>query len=190
MSGTLLFFSGCAALFGWDIHAPGLLSEDFSRAVQPIEKRVALYVDPNLLTYESKERGGKTADPQTYHVGEAFGPMMVEGFQDAFSEFIFLETQPTPQILRRYGITCAVAVRLKDFGNQVSWKGQAILLATEVVLFDGDLQELDRFEATGTSDARKVFAKKGGPEVNLNAAIESNVQASVHHLQDFLRTKT
>lgn len=110
--------------------------------------------------------------------------MLVEGFQTAFSEFIFLEAEPTPEILKRYQIPCLVAVRLKDFRNRVTWKGQAIAVTTESVIFDEDLRTLARFESQGVSDAKKVFAKKGGPEVNLNAALEECVAAIVQYLQD------
>ena len=80
-----------------------------------------------------------------------------------------------------------VSVRIKDFGNRVTWKGQAVALTTETVILDQNLKAIERFESTGSSDAQKVFAKKGGPQVNLNAAIENNVLATVQSIQDFLR---
>ena len=180
----LLFFAGCARLFGWDIHAPGILSENYARLIRPVDERIALYLPPEVLNFESKDKGSWSADPQTYHVGEAFGPMLVEGFQTGFSEFIFLETPPAPEILERYGIHRLALVRIRDFGNRVTWKGQALTFATEVVVFDSAMKEIDRFEAKGTSASEKIFAKKGGPEVNLNAALENNVRAVIQHLQD------
>ena len=191
LSGALtLSVTGCASIFGWDIHAPGILSDGFSKAVPPLSTRIALYLSPELLTYESKDRGGKTADPQIYHVGEALGPMLVEGFQDGFEEFIFMETEPTSQILKQYGIPYFVTVRIKNFKNHVTWHGQAVALSTETVVFNSNLKPVARFESQGTSDARKVFAKKGGPQVNLNAAIENNVLAIVQYLQDSIQKKT
>ncbi|MBI4358631.1 MAG: hypothetical protein HY584_04960 [Candidatus Omnitrophica bacterium] len=183
-------YSGCASIFGWDIHAPGILSEDFSKKVKPIPERVALYLPPELLAYVSHDRGGRTADPQTYHVGEALGPMLVEGFQAGFEEFILLETEPTSAILKRYGIPYLVTVRIKNFKNRVTWGGHAITVATEALVFDSDLKWLGRFESSGASDAEKVFAKKGGPQVNLNAALENNVLAIVEYLQDSMRRGT
>lgn len=177
------FQGGCARLFGWDIHAPGLLSSQFAQTIQPQEERIALYLEPGLLSYESKDRGGRTADPQTYHIGEALGPMLVEAFQASFQEFIFLETEPTPRILKRYGIPRVAVVRVKAFQNRVTWRGQEVALETETAVFDSDLHSLGRFEARGTSGAQGVFAKRGGPEVNLNAAIEANVLAIVQNLQ-------
>ena len=74
----MLLLAGCATIFGWDIHAPGVLSNNFFQKVSPVPERVALWMEPGLIPYISKDRGGKTADPQTYHVGEAFGPMLIE----------------------------------------------------------------------------------------------------------------
>lgn len=186
----LFFFQqGCARLFGWDIHAPGLLSQNFSRQVQPTPVRIALYFPPELLNYQSKDRGGKTADPQTYHVGEALSPMLIEGFQNAFAEFIFLEIEPTAEVMKQYAIPYIVAVQIKYFDNNVTWRGQAITLVTEALVLDSNLNIVGRFEARGTSDAQKVFSKKGGPQVNLNAAIENNVLAIVQYLQDSIRNK-
>ena len=177
----------CARLFGWEIHAPGMLSADYSRKIQPVSKRVALYLDPALLSYVSKERGGRFADPQTYHVGESLGPMLVEGVQEAFSEFLFFEIEPDAGMLERYGVDFLAVVGIRDFANRVTLKGQALSLGTEVIVYARDLTLRARYEARGTSDARKVFAKKGGPEVNLNAAIERNVLATVEYLQDLVR---
>lgn len=181
----LLFLTGCATLFGWKIHAPGLLSEEFSRKVQPVHERIALYLSPEVLAYESKNRGGRTADPQTYYIGESLGPMLVEGFQAGFSEFIFLETRPTSELMKHYAIPRAVVVRVKDFKNQVTLKGQTLNLVTETAVLDPDLHLVTRFESRGTSGAQKVFSKRGGPEVNLNAAIENNVLATLQELQDW-----
>ncbi len=181
--------AGCARLFGWDIHAPGILSQNFSYQVKPVPARLALYLPPALMSYQSKDRGGKTADPQTYHVGESLGPMLVEGFQNAFDEFIFLEFEPTPGIMKQYALPYLVVVQIKHFDNNVTWKGQGITLVTEAVVLDSDLNIAGRFEARGLSDAQKVFAKKGGPQVNLNAAIENNVLAIVQYLQDSIRSK-
>jgi len=178
---------GCASIFGWDIHAPGILSENFSQTVPPIHERIALYLPADLLEYKSYDRGGRTADPQTYHVGEAFGPMLVEAFQTGFDEFIFLETEPTSVILKQYGVQHLVLVRIKEFKNRVTWGSHAVGLTTETVVLDSSLNPLGRFEATGTSDAKKVFAKKGGPQVNLNAAIENNVLAIMQYLQDSIQ---
>lgn len=180
----ILFQSGCVRLFGWDIHAPGLLSQNFSEQVHPAKERIALYLSPELLTFKSVARGGRFADPQVYHVGEAFGPMLVEALQTGFEEFIFLEVEPTPDILKRYAIPYVVFVRITDFGNRVTLKGQAVAVRTETVVKDADLNLVARFESGGTSDAEKVFAKKGGPEVNLNAALENNARSIVQYLQD------
>lgn len=182
-----LFCAGCVRLFGWDIHAPGILSSDFAKQVAPVHERLALYLPKDILTYQSTERGGRLADPQIYHVGEAFGPMIVEAFQNGFDEFVLMETGPSADILKRYAIPHLVTVRIKEFKNRVTLKGQAVTLLTETVVFGSDLNVLARFESRGTSDARKVFAKKGGPEVNLNAAIERNVMAIVQYLQDFVK---
>lgn len=181
----LFLHTGCATIFGWKIHAPGLLSSGFEQKIKPVNERIALYLPPETLNYESRDRGGRLADPQTYYVGEALGPMFLEGFQAAFNELIFLETEPTPKIMARYAIPRLAMVRVKDFKNRVTLRGQGVMLVTETVVLDPDLKPLARFEARGASDARKVFAKRGGPEVNLNAAIENNVLAVVQQLQDW-----
>ena len=181
-------FAGCAAILGWDIHAPGVLSANFTNQIQTSPARIGLYIPPEVYPYQSKDRGSRTADPQTFHIGEAYAPMLVEGFQSAFEEFIFLETEPTSGILRQYAIPHLAVVRIKGFKNRVTWKGQSVSLVTETAVFDTNMNKLARCESRGTSDAQKVFAKKGGPEVNLNAAIENNVLAIVSYLQDSLRT--
>lgn len=183
-----LISSGCAALFGWDIHAPGILSARFLDEIQPVNQRIALYFEPELASFISTDKGGRFADPQTYHVGEALTPMLVEGFQQGFHEFILMETRPTPEIMRQYAIPHLAVVRVNDFGNRVTLKGQAIALITETAVLDQELNLLGKFESTGVSDAQKIFAKKGGPQVNLNAAIENNVKAIIEHIQDSLQT--
>lgn len=181
--------AGCATLFGWDIQAPGILSAGFYEKVNPSADRVALYLPDHVLNYESKDRGGTLADPQVYHVGHAFTSMVLEGFQHAFQEFIFMEVEPTTQMLLRYGIPYLAVIDIKDFGNRVTLKGQAVEVVTLVQVYDADLGLLGTFESRGSSDAQKVFAKKGGPEVNLNAAVENNIVATLHFLQDFLEER-
>ncbi len=178
----------CATLFGWDIHAPGILSSGFSQRVQPISSRVALYIDPSVWNYSSTDRGGRMADPQTFHIGEAYVPMLIEGFQESFEEFIFMEAEPDAAILQRYGINYLAVVKIKKFGNRVTMKGQAVQLVSETVVLNSELQPLAHFESSGISDAEKIFAKKGGPEVNLNAALENNILAIVEYLQDAIRS--
>ena len=185
---AFLLFSGCAALFGWDIHAPGILSESFVQNVQPSPHRVAFYLDPESWKAVSKNKGGFWADPQTYHVGEAFLPMVIEGFQNGFEEFVFLEVEPSAAILQQYGIEYAAMTKIMGLGNSVTLKGQALELRTRTAVYDTQMQLLGEFESRGLSDAKKVFAKKGGPEVNLNAAIENNILAMVQYIQDAIRT--
>ncbi|MBI4970492.1 MAG: hypothetical protein HZC17_01440 [Candidatus Omnitrophica bacterium] len=184
---SAIFLVGCARLFGWDIHAPGLLSSNFERQILPVHERVALYLPLESLKYVSTDKGDRLADPQVYHVGEAFGPMMVEGMQNAFDEFVMIETKPTPEIMKRYQIPYLMIVRIKQFRNHVTWHGQSVSLEAETVVYDSDLKQIAQFESRGTSDAKKVFAKKGGPEVNLNAAVEENVLSIVQYLQDSVR---
>ncbi len=184
----LPLLAGCATLFGWNIHAPGILSAQFAQEVPELDQRVALYLPPQLLTYKSTNRGGKFADPQTYYVGEAYAPMLIEGFQAAFKEFVLVEVEPTPDVLRQYGIPYLVVVGIKDLGNRVTLKGQAVALTTEAVVYDTNLNVLSYFESSGVSDAQKVFAKKGGPEVNLNAALERNIIAVLQYVQDGITT--
>lgn len=183
----LLLLTGCASIFGWDIHAPGLLSEGFTQSIQLSHERIALYFQKDLLNYVSKDRGGRTADPQTYHVGEAYGPMLIEAFQSAFDEFIFLEVEPSPDLLKQYAIPYLVVVRIKDFRNEVSWSGQGLSVTTETAIFDTSLNLIERFESKGSSDVKRVFSKKGGPQVNLNLAIENNIMSIVEHIQDVLK---
>ena len=151
---------------------------------------MALYLPDRVLTYTSKNRGGKFADPQTYHVGESFTPMVIEGFQQAFEEFIFLEAEPTPEILKKYKVPYLIIINVKDFGNDVTMKGQRVELTTEIQIYDHDAKLQKQYEARGSSDAQKIFAKKGGPQVNLNAAIENNIVVTIQFLQDFIRSKT
>lgn len=188
VSACLAMLTGCARLFGWELHAPGLLSESFYHEVTARPERVALYFPPDLIQYRSQDRGGALADPQLYHVGEALAPMLLEGFQVAFQELVFLEVEPTPDILKRYGIPHLVVVRVKEFANRVTRRGQRLALVTEALVLDENLTTVSRFEARGMSDARAVFRKKGGPEVNLNAAVERNVLAIIQYVQDGIRT--
>ena len=184
----VLLLQGCAALFGWDIHAPGILSADGAARIRPVPERVALYFGPELVRYESRARGSRTADPTTFHAGEAFAPILIEAFQSGFEEFVMMETDPTADILEQYGIKYLAVVRIRDFQNRMTWKGQALTLRTETAVLDSHLQPLARFESRGTSDAEKVFAKKGGPEVNLNAALENNAIGILQYLQDAIRS--
>lgn len=183
-----VFLCGCAALFGWDIHAPGMLSNNFEYRIKPMNERVALYLDPSVWDYISKNRGGKLADPQTYHVGEAYVPMIVEGFQNAFDEFIFMEAEPTPEMVKQYGIHYLAVIRINGLGNDVTMKGQGLSLNTETVVLGRDFQTVGHFVSTGSSEARKIFAKKGGPEVNLNAALENNIMSIIEYMQDSIQT--
>lgn len=188
---VLLLMAGCATLFGWDIHAPGILSENFNHTIQPMPQRMALYVDPELTRFVSKDKGSAMSDPQTYHVGEAFHPMLIEGFQQGFEEFIMLEVEPTRDVLKQYAIPYVAAVRMKGFDNR---KGkplnrQVITVATETLIYDSDLKVLAKFDSSGSSDSRKVFAKRGGPEVNLNAAIENDILSTVQFIQDWIRSE-
>jgi hypothetical protein len=184
--GTL---SGCATLFGWDIHAPALLSQRFYERVETAPQRLALYLDPALFKLISQNKGGRFADPQTYHIGEAYIPIVIEGFQRGFSEFILIEEEPTQQVLKQYAIPYLVYVRPKGFENDVSLKGQKVAFETETFIFDTDLTLLDRVLSSGKSDSKKVFVKKGGPQVNFNAALENNVESIVLYLQDAIKTQ-
>ena len=185
MAGALaLLTAGCAALFGWNIHAPGRLSQHYYRSVLPAKIRMGLYLPGEVLQYQSQNRGGRMADPQTYHVGEAFTPMVIEAFQQAFSEFVFFEAEPDPAMLRQYGISHLAVVQIRALKNRVTLKGQALQLETETRIYNSSLEPVMAFESIGSSDAEKVFSKRGGPEVNLNAAIENNVTAMVQYLQE------
>lgn len=188
MSAMSAALAGCATIYGWNIHAPGMLSANYAQAIKPMPARVGLYLEPEVYTFKSKNKGGWAADPQTYFIGEAYAPMVIEGFQSAFDEFILLEIEPTKDILSQYAIPYLAMVRMKDFGNRVTLKGQAVVIETETAVLDTQLNLLSKFESSGSSDAKKVFAKAGGPEVNLNAAIENNVLAIVQYLQDSIRS--
>ncbi len=183
----LFIFSGCATLFGWKIHAPGILSQGFYDQVKPESVRLGLHLPESLMRYVSNNRGGRFADPQTYFVGEAMTPMVIEGFQQGFGEFVYLEDEPTDLILKRYSIPYLVIIQVRDFLNKVTMKGQALELITDVQIFNPEGKLLQRFEARGASDAQKIFAKKGGPEVNLNAAIENNIRVTIQYVQDFIQ---
>ncbi len=187
---TTFLFSGCATIFGWNIHAPGVLSNRYYEQVKSAPQRIGLYLPDELIQFESKERGGRLADPQHYFIGESFAPMAIEGFQRAFEEFVLLEADPDSDILTRYQIPYLVTIKPESFKNRVTLKGQAVELKTRVTVFDSELRRVREFQATGSSDAQKVFAKKGGPEVNLNAAIENNITSTVQFVQDFLKEKS
>lgn len=184
-----LLSSGCAALFGWKIHAPGMLSGNFEQRITPVSQRIALYLEPSVFQFVSTDRGGKLADPTTFYIGEAFAPMILEGFQQAFDEFIYMEAEPTPALMRQYGIPLLAVVRITDFENTMTWKGQGVRLTTQTLVLNSDFNEVDRFESSGSSDVERVFAKKGGPEVNLNAAVEHNVTAIIQYVQDAVQSQ-
>lgn len=188
LAAFLLLTAGCAALFGWDIHAPGLMSQNYFMNVREHPARIALYLQPSAKNFISKERGGRFADPQTFHVGEAFAPMALEAFQHGFGEFIYLEAEPSAAILKQYGIPYLAVVSVEDLNNKVTMKGQAVEIVSKMEIYNQDLELIEIFEASGVSDAQKVFAKKGGPEVNLNAAVERNITALVQHIHDALET--
>lgn len=178
---------GCVALYGWNIHAPGLLSAEFERDIPTVSKRVALYVPEGQKEFISTDKGTRWSDPQTYYIGEAFVPMLIESFQSGFSEFILMEAIPTPAIMDQYAIDVLVVSEVRDFRNRKALPAQGLDLYTEVVVFNRDLKLMRRFEARGTSEARGTFAKKGGLEVNLNAALEGNLRETVLQVQDVLR---
>ncbi|MCB9799651.1 MAG: hypothetical protein H6757_02695 [Candidatus Omnitrophica bacterium] len=188
MSVVLLavFGAGCAALFGWNIHAPGLLSEEFAQDISKIPARVALYIPEGQIDYLSKDKGTALSDPQTYYIGEAYVPMLIESFQHGVDEFLLFETLPTTELMKRYAISYLVVCEIKDFKNRKHYRGQGLDLYTETFVFNPDLSLYARFETRGASEAWKVFAKKGGPEVNLNHAIESNLRSMMTYLQDLL----
>jgi hypothetical protein len=176
--------AGCARLFGWDIHAPALLSARFHEEVTVREGRLALYITEASRVFISEDRGGRLADPQTYHIGEAFEPLAIEAFQAAFSEFVYCEIEPTDVLLKAYGIPYLAVIDITGFDNRVRLKGQSVSVMTDVYIFDADLRLCARFFAEGASDAKRVFAKRGGPEVNLNAALEKNITATVRFIHD------
>jgi hypothetical protein len=184
---SVMLFVGCTTLFGWTIHAPGILSNKFYDEIEKTDARIALYIPPHCAEFISREKGGKLADPQTYFIGEAFAPMLVESFQHAFSEFVFMEIDPSVDILKQYQIPSIVVIDIREFQNKVTLKGQAVSIVTEVWILNAELELVRHLEVVGTSDAQKVFSKKGGPEVNLNAAVEQNLRLTTEYLQDFLR---
>ncbi len=184
---AILFIgSGCATIYGWKIHAPGLLSQDFQSDIRVVNERVALYIPEGLSDVTSKDKGTWLSDPQTYYIGEAFIPMLVESFQHAFEEFILMEAMPTPEIMLQYGIKYLAVVDIEGFENRKHFGDQGLDLYTETTVFGPDLQLQLRYETRGASEAPKIFAKKGGPEVNLNHAIESNLRSVISYLQDFI----
>jgi hypothetical protein len=188
---VLLLFAccvmGCVRLFGWTIHAPGILSESFYHKLQPAHARIALFIPNSVAHFESHNKGGRTADPQVYYLGESLVPMLIEAFQYGFDEFISMEVEPTPAIVKQYAIEYIVVIKIKDFANRVTMHGQYLSLTTEVVVYNSAMQEVACFDAEGKSDARKVFSKKGGPEVNLNASLETNSTVTVQYLQDLIK---
>ena len=63
LTGVSLALTGCARLFGWDIHAPGLLSESFSTQVSYRHERAALYLPPSVMRFQSKDKRRPSAHP-------------------------------------------------------------------------------------------------------------------------------
>jgi hypothetical protein len=183
----LVFFAGCAAIYGWNIHAPGLLSSEFARDIPPVQKRVALYIPEGQKEFISKDKGTMWSDPQTYYIGEAFVPMLIEAFQSGFSEFILMEAVPNPDLMDRYQVDALVVSEIKGFKNRKTLPAQGLDLYTETTVFSRDLKLIRRFEARGTSEAKGTFAKKGGLEVNLNAAIEGNLRETVLQVQEAIQ---
>lgn len=179
--------AGCAAIYGWNIHAPGLLSEEFARDIPQVPHRVALYIPEGQKEFISKDKGTRWSDPQTYYVGEAFVPMLIESFQSGFTEFVLMEAVPTPEIMRQYGVEALAVAEITGFKNRKTLPAQGLDVYTETAVFNRDLKLLRRFQARGTSEARGTFAKKGGLEVNLNAAIEGNLRETVLQVQDTVR---
>ncbi len=179
--------SGCAAIYGWNIHAPGLLSIEFARDLPQTKHRVALFIPEGQKEFISKDKGTRWSDPQTYYVGEAFVPMLIESCQSGFSEFILMEAVPTPDMMRQYGIEALVVTEIKDFKNRKAFSSQGLDIYTETSVFNSDLKMIRRFETRGTSEAPGTFAKKGGLEVNLNAAIEGALRETVAQIQEVLR---
>jgi len=182
--GSLL---GCTAIYGWNIHAPGILSSEFARDVPQAQHRVALYVPAGQKEYLSKDKGTRLSDPQIYYIGEAYVPMLIESFQSGFSELILMEAVPTPAMMQQYGIEALVVSEIKDFKNRKALSAQGLDLYTETTVFNSNLKLMRRFETRGTSEAPGTFAKKGGLEVNLNAAIEGALRETVSQVQDVLK---
>lgn len=164
------------------------MSQEFHHQIQPLDQRIGLYIPAGQKSHISDDKGTRFSDPQKYHIGESFVPMQVEAFQKAFSEFILVETVPTTDILKQYAIPYLVVVDIEGFRNRKDMQGQGLDFFTQTAVFGQDLQLLARFQSKGSSDARKVFAKKGGPEVNLNAALESNLRSVILSLQDWMRS--
>ncbi len=179
--------TGCTAIYGWNIHAPGILSSEFAQDVPAAKKRVALFIPEGQKDFVSHDKGTRLSDPQAYYVGEAFVPMLIEAFQSGFSEFILIEALPTPEIMHQYGIDALAVSEIKGFKNRKTLPAQGLDLYTETTVFNSDLKLMRRFEARGTSEAPGTFAKKGGLEVNLNAAIEGNLREIVTQVQDVLK---
>lgn len=183
----LVLLAGCTAIYGWNIHAPGLLSSEFARDTPSLQKRVALYVPEGQKEFISKDKGTMWSDPQTYYLGEAFVPMLIESFQSGFSEFILMEAIPSPDLMSQYEVDALVVSEIKDFKNRKTLPAQGLDIYTETAVFDRNLKLIRRFEARGTSEARGTFAKKGGLEVNLNAAIEGNLREIILQVQDTIK---
>ncbi|HRK61432.1 MAG TPA: hypothetical protein PLY88_02645 [Candidatus Omnitrophota bacterium] len=177
----------CVAIYGWNIHAPGLLSDEFARDIPQVSKRVALYIPEGQKEFISKDKGTRWSDPQTYYIGEAFVPMLIESFQSGFTEFVLLEALPNPEIMSQYAIDAVVVSEIKDFKNRKTLPAQGLDVYTETAVFNRDLKLIRRFETRGTSEAKGTFAKKGGLEVNLNAAIEGSLRETVLQVQDALK---
>ncbi|OGW82430.1 MAG: hypothetical protein A2Z83_03760 [Omnitrophica bacterium GWA2_52_8] len=186
--GALVFpmMAGCAAIYGWNIHAPGLMSGEFARDIPPYAARVGLYIPEDQSAFISKDKGTRMSDPQTYYVGESFVPMLVEAFQTGFEEFVLFETVPIPAMMTQYGVDYLAVVKITGFRNRKKYREQGLDVQTETTVFKPDLHLLARYETTGASDAPGTFAKRGGPEVNLNHAIESNLRSVVIYLQDLM----
>jgi len=181
---VLVLVCGCATFFGWDIHAPGVLSENFYFDRSPYMIRMALYLPDSVATYVATDRGGRLADPQTYYVGESFVSMLIEGMQASFEEFVLLEIPPSSALLKQYTIPYVVVVDDVTCGNRVTLRGQRLMLHVRVRLYNDDGKLITTFSAEGSSAARRVFAKRGGPEVNLNAALENTIRAVVDGVSD------
>ncbi len=179
--------AGCTAIYGWNIHAPGLLSDEFARDIPQVSKRVALYIPEGQKEFISKDKGTFWSDPQTYYIGEAFVPMLIESFQSGFTEFVLMEALPNPDIMNQYAIDAVVVSEIKDFSNRKTLPAQGLDIYTDTTIFNRELKLIRRFETRGTSEAKGTFAKKGGLEVNLNAAIEGNLRETVLQVQDALK---
>lgn len=184
---ALFLLSGCTAIYGWNIHAPGLLSDEFAADIPAVPHRIALYIPEGQKEFVSKDKGTIWSDPQTYYVGEAFVPMLIESFQTGFAEFVLMEALPTPALMQRYGIEALAVTEIKGFTNRKAYSAQGLDIYTETALFNRDLKLIRRFETRGTSEARGTFAKKGGLEVNLNAAIEGALRETVSQVQEALK---